>query len=189
MQFRHNTVDMQDKLTYNAEAKTLLLTDLGFTDFAAQPSADTALSLVMLNGVVRKTTDSKIAVSNVTDIYYASQPRRLFVLSGQELLELDDSGNVASRLNLEAQVERPVGLTFAPDGGKFMVLGADGQVHIFSSQVQTPARARVLRCMQVADTGHGTSHSEAAGQSMQSSDTGTGWHVCLGSLYSWRRGG
>jgi len=128
--FRMNTVARQDKVTYNAEDKALLVTDLG-----PGPASDAKLSLVMLNGVVMRTTDSTIAAQNITDIYYATQPRKLFALSGtqREVLEIGGEGAVEFRLSLKDIPDRPVGFTFSPDGGKLIVLGAGGSMAVYSA--------------------------------------------------------
>lgn len=110
------------------------MTDLG--DNAPAKDFKTRLSLVMLSGIVRDTTDATLEIEDIADVYYASQPKKLFSLSRnqREAIEVGDDGAVVSRLSLKPHVDEPIAMTFSPDGAKMMVLGSDGDLHIFAAK-------------------------------------------------------
>eukprot|EP00951_Prasinocladus_malaysianus_P020884 scaffold171895_cov40-Prasinocladus_malaysianus.AAC.1 len=94
----------------------------------------TQLAMVMPNGFVRRTTDHLLALSNVTDMYYATQPHKLFALTAEdnELVQLEPGGSVEASLSLAERVSMPLGMTFSPDGSTLAVLDAGSRVHLFS---------------------------------------------------------
>ena len=125
-----------DKITYNSEARMLMVTDVGNETFSPRRQRPT-ISLVMLNGVVRPTTDGNFdSAADLTDVYYATSPKKLFVLSNaeQELLELSGDGKVGARLSLKNYAKNPISFTFSPEGTKLIVLEADGSMHILSNE-------------------------------------------------------
>jgi hypothetical protein len=132
-----------DKITYNSEARMLMVTDLesassSLTSSSGGEKRRPVISLVMLNGVVRPTTDGNFeSAAGMSDVYYATGPRKLFVLSSAEnkVLEIAGDGNIAAQLSLDDFSKNPISFTFSPEGRKLIVLEADGSMHILSSEL------------------------------------------------------